>query len=112
MGELSYHPSLLFNSEPVTILKMQINSTLILADDNFASIEEKTIRSIKIMTKNRKYLTPAHPLQFNGAQIKLDSKSIVLTKKSHIRGIFLITNHVAHSTKSREVRRKKLSPIK
>ena len=62
------------------------------------------------MTKDRKYLTSAQPIKFNGVQIKLDSNGIVLTKKSHVGGIFLVTDHDADSICSRGITRKKLSP--
>ena len=61
------------------------------------------------MTKDGEYLTLAHPLKFNSAQIKLDSNGIILTKKSHVSGIFSVTNHIPDSTSSKEITRKKLS---
>lgn len=62
------------------------------------------------MSKNREYLTSVHPLKFNGTQIKINSKNIILTKKSHVRGVILVTNYVADFTSCRGVTRKKLSP--
>ena len=87
-----------------------MDETLILADNDFAGKEESAIQWAKIMTKEREYLTHAHPLKFNSAQIKLDSNNIVLTKKSHIGGILLVTDNVAESISSRGITRKKLSP--
>lgn len=45
---------------------------------------------------------------------KLNSTSnkIVLSKKSHVRKIFLVTNHVGNSISFREITRKKLLPKK
>ena len=110
MTKSTYDSCLFFRSEPLGIVGMQTDDTLILADNNFASTEEEAIKSAKIMTKNREYLTPAHPLKFNGAQIKLDSNGIVLTKESHIEGILPVTDHAADFTSSRGITRKKLSP--
>ena len=62
------------------------------------------------MTKNREHFTPAHLLKFNGAQIKLDSNRIVLTKESYVEGILPVTDHAANSTSSKGITRKKLSP--
>ena len=62
------------------------------------------------MTKDQEYLTSSHPLKFNGAQIKLDSKKILLIKKSHVGDILPITNRDVNSTNSRGITRKKLSP--
>ncbi len=61
------------------------------------------------MTKDREYFTCTKLIKFNGAQIKLDSDGIVLTKDSHIGGILLVTDHNADSTSSRGITRKKLS---
>lgn len=72
MIESTYDSYLLFRFKPLGIVGMQTNNTLILADNNFANIEKETIKSTKIITKDREYLTLAHLLKFNGAQIKLD----------------------------------------
>ena len=112
MTESTYDSCLLFRSEPLGIVKMQTDDTLILADNNFASTKEKTIKSAKIMTKDREYLTLVYPLKFNSTQIKLDSNGIVLTKKSQVGGILLVTNYAADSTNSKGITRKKLSPKK
>ena len=61
------------------------------------------------MTKDQEHLTSSHPLKFNGAQIKLDSEGIVVTKKSHVGGILPVTNRDADSTSSRGITRKNLS---
>ena len=110
MKESTYDPCLFYSSGLFGIVGMQTDDILILADDDFASIEEDAIKSAKIMTKDRKYLTSAYSLKFNGAQIKLDSNGIVLTKESHVGGILLVTDHFADSTSSRGITRKKLSP--
>ena len=110
MIESTYDPCLLYSSSSFGIVGMQTDDTLILADNDFASTEEDAIRSAKIMTKDREHLTSAHSLKFNGAQIKLDSNEIVLTKESHVGGILPVTDHVADSTSSRGITRKKLSP--
>ena len=110
MTKLIYDSCLLFRSEPLEIVEMQTNNTLILADNNFACTKEKAIKSAKIMIKDRKYLIPAHLLKFNDVQIKLDSKDIVLTKESHVGVILPVENYAADSTSSREIKRKKLSP--
>ena len=81
-----------------------------MADNNFPSTKEEEIKSAKIITKDREYLTPTHPLEFNGASMELNSNSIVLTKKSHVGGIFLVTGHIADCIGLNGIRKKKLSP--
>ena len=112
MIESTYDPYLLFRSEPLRIMRMQIDDTLILTDNNFASTKKEAIKSAMIITKNRKYLTPVHTLRFNGTQIKLDSNGIVFTKENYVGGILLITGYVTDSISFQEITRKKLSPKK
>lgn len=76
--ESTYNPCLFFRSELFGFVEIQINNTLILANENFANNEEEAIKLVKIMTKNGKYLTLTHLLKFNDVQIKLNSNSIVL----------------------------------
>lgn len=110
MKESTYDLCLLYSSGPFGIMGMQNNDTLILADNDFASKEEAAIKSAKIMTKDQEHLTSFQPLKFNGAQIKLDSEEIVLTKESHVGGILPVTNYDADSISSRGITRTKLSP--
>ena len=109
MTESTYNPCLLYRSGPLEILRIQIDNTLILANNNFASMEEEAFKDTKIITKDWKYLTFTKSIKFNKAQIKLDSNGIVLTKKSHVGGIFLVTKHDADSTSLSEIAKKKLS---
>ena len=54
MRESIYDPYLFFSSDPTFgIIGLQTDDTLILADNEFASIEEDAIKSGKIMTKNK-----------------------------------------------------------
>ena len=88
-------------------MRMQTDDTLILADNNFASKEKAESKAANIMTKEQEHLTFTQPLKFNGVQIKLDSKGIVLTKKSYVGGIFLVTDHDVDSISSRRITREK-----
>ena len=108
MIKSTYNLYLLFRSKPLRIVGMQTNDTLILADNNFASTKKKAITLTKIMTKDREYLISAHLLKFKGTQMKLNSNGIVLIKKSYVERIFLVTNHVANSTNSKKIIKKKL----
>lgn len=92
------------------MVKILRNNTFILVDDHFPSIEVEPIQSAKIMIQDKEYLTPTNSLKFNVVQIKLDSKKIILTKKSHVGGVLLEINHVAESTCYKVVTKKKLSP--
>lgn len=62
----TYDLCLFFISGPTFgIVGIQTDDILILVDNNFTSIKEEAIKLVKIMTKNRKYLTSTHPLKFN-----------------------------------------------
>lgn len=52
MGELTFDLYLFYSFGLFSIMEMQINDILILADSNFASIEEAAIKAAKIMTKD------------------------------------------------------------
>ena len=105
-----YNPYLFYSSNLFGIMRMQTDDTLILAVNDFASTKQDTIRSAKIMTKNREHLTSAYFLKFNGIQIKLDLNGVVWIKKSYIEGIHSVTDHIANSTYFGGLTRKKQSP--
>ena len=109
MKESIYDPCFLYSSDLFGIVKMQTNDILILIDNNFAKKKEAAIQTTKIMTKDQEHFTSSYPLKFNRAQIKLNFKKIILTKKSHIGCILSITNHDADSISSRGITRKKQS---
>ena len=72
MTESIYHLSLFFRYEQLQIMRIQANDILILANNNFIITEKEGIKLVKIMTKDKKYLTPAQSLKLNSTQIKLD----------------------------------------
>ena len=103
MEKSTYDSYLFYRFNPFDIVGIQTNDTLILANNDFVNKEEAENKVAKIMTKNQEYFTFTQPMKFNGVQIKLDSESIVLTKKSHIGGILLVTDQNADSISLREI---------
>lgn len=108
MVESTYDLCLFYKCGLFEIMGIQTDNTLILADNNFARKKKAAIKVVKIMTKDWRHFTFIQPLKFNEVQIKLDSKSIVLTKKSHIGGIFLVIDHNIDSISFKRVTKKKL----
>lgn len=108
MRESIYNSYHFYNFGPFGIIEILIDDILILVDNDLASIEEDVIKLVKILIKDRKYLTFAHLLKFNSTQIKFNFNRIIFPKKSYIRKILLIIDHVADSTSSKEITRKKL----
>ena len=110
MTESTYDACLLFKSEPLGVIGLQTDDTLILADDAFATLEEEAIVAAKIMTKSRECLTTVSPIKFNGMKIELHvDGDITLRQKSYVDGISLVQSHDALSTSSKGVVRMKLS---
>jgi hypothetical protein len=67
----------------MSIVGMQIDDILILADQSFVIIEEEAIHSVKIMTKTREQLSFEHFLKFNDIRIeRIDSNESIRTTLS------------------------------
>jgi hypothetical protein len=69
---------------------MQTDDTLLLADQSFVALKKETIKSAKIMTKNRERLTSDNSLKFNETRIERLNKTIYFRQKTHIQDIQLI----------------------
>jgi hypothetical protein len=74
------------------IVSMQIDDTLILADQSFTVVENEAIISARIMIKTREKLISNNSLKFNDTRIeRLDSnESIYYRQETHIQDIQLI----------------------
>ena len=108
--ESTYDPCFFYKLSLLEIMGMYTNIILILTENNFASKEEKVIKNTKIITKNQEYLISVQPIKYNRIEIKLNLNGIVLTKKRHVGGIFLVINYDADSTSLKEIIRKTLLP--
>ena len=67
MTESTYDLCFFYRSGPSDIIQMQTNDKFILADNAFASNEEKAIKVAKLITKDCRYLIPTQPIRFNRA---------------------------------------------
>ena len=81
MDQSTYNLCLLQSNEPFSIVGLQTNNTLLLADKTFVEVEQNKLRKAKFMAKERKQLTVDTPLKFNGSliQLALDRTTITLT---------------------------------
>lgn len=110
MTESTYDSCLLYKSEPLGIIGLETNDTLMLAEGPFAAIEEDAIKTANIMTKERAHLTPETPIKFNSTLIQLaPSGDIILSQETRVGGISLVKNHEASTTSSRGIVPAKLS---
>jgi hypothetical protein len=66
---LTYDPCLLYSNKPFSIVDLQTDNTLFLANKTFADAEENELYKAKFMAKKQKRLTVAALLKFNGAII-------------------------------------------
>ncbi len=84
----------IFSHIDMSIVSMQIDDTLILADQSFAIAEDEAIVSAKIMIKTREQLTSTNLLKFNDTRIKrIDPDGVIyFRQETHIQGIQLINS--------------------
>jgi hypothetical protein len=71
---------------------MQIDDTLILANQSFVVIEEEALIIVKIIIKSREQLISTNLLKFNDTQIeRIDSDEVIyFRQQAHIQDIQLI----------------------
>lgn len=111
MTESTYDSCFLFKHQPLGLVGLQTDDTLILADDAFATDEEEAIRAANFMTKQRDCLTIDHPIKFNGLTIRLDKNGdISLKQEARIGGVSLIKPINTSTTSARGLVRENLTP--
>ncbi len=86
------------------IMSMQIDDTLILADQSFVVVEEEAIISVKIMIKTREQLTSINSLKFNDTRIeRIDPNEVIyFRQETHIQDIQLIKVEFTIITNARD----------
>jgi hypothetical protein len=80
MSESTYNPCLLFSNNPFSVVSLQTDDTLFVADSAFVAKEEDVLRNTGFLAKDREQLSTVHPIKFNGL-IKLDPGFISLTQE-------------------------------
>jgi hypothetical protein len=80
MATSTYDPYLLVTiiKNRFGIVKMQINDTIILADEPFSTLEENELLNAKFIAKSKEKLTPDSPLIFNKCVLVQDGNTISL----------------------------------
>ncbi len=83
---LLYISSIIFVQIDLRIVDMQIDDTLILADQSFVVIEEEALIIVKIMIKSREQLISTNLLKFNDTQIeRIDLNEVIyFRQQTHI----------------------------
>lgn len=109
MHESTYDSCLLFCPEPLGIIGLQTDDTLILASDEFAANKGDAITAAGIKTKQRTCLTIGSSMKFNGTKIEFHDDGSI-TMKPLSSNISLVKNHDASSTSFIGTVRENLSP--
>ncbi|EED22636.1 conserved hypothetical protein [Talaromyces stipitatus ATCC 10500] len=115
METSTYDPCLLHCRDPkqgFSIIGMQTDDTLIVADEAFAVQEEEQIKRADILCKPREQLITSKPLQFNGAVIIEDAQGITLTQERTYKNIQLVQDHPSDTVNSHSKIHKNTSPYK
>ncbi len=91
---LLYISSIIFSHIDMSIVSMQTNDILILADQSFVVIEEEALIIVKIMIKSREQLILNNALKFNDTRIeRIDSDGVIyFRQETHIQDIQLINS--------------------
>ena len=94
MGLSTYDSCLLFTNSDSTgfgVVGLQIDDTLILADDVFAMAEEEELTKAKLLAKDREKLTATTPIKFNGGYIRREAETILLSQEKQCKNLRLVT---------------------
>jgi hypothetical protein len=84
------------------VIGMQTDDTLYETIEAFAKQKNETIKSAKIMIKNRKRLIPDNSLKFNETRIeRLENETIYFRQETHIQDIQLIQSIESSITSAR-----------
>jgi hypothetical protein len=89
----TYDPCLLFtNDGPNTfaITGMQTDDTLTFATPSFSEREEKALHEAGLVAKPKTFLSPDHPLEFNGCRLQLKGDDIIATQKGQAKQLKLV----------------------
>ncbi len=76
-----YNPYLLQSNKPFSIVGLQTNNTLFLADKTFAKVEQNKLHKAKFIAKKYEQLILGNPLKFNSSIIQLLPDGITLTQE-------------------------------
>lgn len=93
MKTSTYDPCFLITDtdESFGIVGMQVDDTLLLADEKFAQLEELQLKEAKLMAKEKESLSVDTPIVFNGCIMKLlPNGSIQICQKEQGKKIQLI----------------------
>ena len=87
----TYDPCFLISTtDKYGVVGMQTDDTIILADEQFAALEEDELTKAELLAKPKEKLTPDLPLVFNGCVLTQTDRTISLRQKEQGKKIKLI----------------------
>jgi hypothetical protein len=92
----------------IGIIGLQTDDTLLLADKDFATEEEKELQKVGFLTKEREELTTTNPIKFNGGQLTLKGNSLTLNQGQHCQNLRAVSLETVDLTSARGVIRKQI----
>ena len=112
MTDSTYNPCLLYvNDTGFGVVGLQINDTLILTNNIFATTKECQLIKAKLLAKKGEKLTKTTPIKFNKDYIKQKPDlSISLSQERQYKRLHLVTLSPIDLTSSREQVRKSVTP--
>jgi hypothetical protein len=100
--ESTYNSCLLYTNEnSFSVVSLQTNNTLFLADKSFAETEESELHKANFLAKDKKQLTSSTPIKFNSGQIELQNNSILLTQERQCQNLKLVALKAINLTSSK-----------
>ena len=104
MKQSTYDSCLLYKSKPFGIVKLQIDDTLFLTNNQFANVENEIIKFTNIMIKNRECITKTKSIKFNDILIELTADdNLMMTFNMQMFNISFIKNFKTLTTNSRNI---------
>jgi hypothetical protein len=111
MKPSTYDPCLLWhNQESFGLVGLQTDDTLFLADQSFATAEQKQLEKAGFLAKDREHLAVDQPIKFNGCTIRLTEQgNVTITQENQCNNLNLVDLKPTSTTSSRGVIRNALS---
>lgn len=109
MTQSTYDSCLLYKSDSLDVVGIQIDDTLMIAISQFANDEKKVIVDADIMIKARETLILTTSLKFNDTRIESSDGCLIIKSEKHADNITLVKKSETFIISSRGVVRPKLS---
>jgi hypothetical protein len=109
MEQSTYDSCLLHTKEnSIGIIGLQTDDTLLLADKGFVAKEEKKLREIGFLTKEREELITKNPIKFNGGYLTMKGATLTLTQQQYCENLEAVSSEAVDLISSQGMTRKQV----